>query len=327
MDNSGTWVINNQEYNLPYLLALQGYDVWMTNSRGSVHSLGHTDPQFNWHNTFSEYWDFTYDEMAQFDLPANLNYITETSGYRKVVYIGHSQGTTQFWAAGSNDPEFLNSKVQAFVGLGPVMYVEHERSPLVMALHASRIFEVLYSLGVGNFMVSQGPLLNLGISKFCYHAPAVCWTVISQLTGRNMNGIPIDLTRLNVMGANEPGGTSLKNLVKWMQGMSTSRFQKFDHGEEENIRRYGTSRPPRYRVENLRKLNFPMQLHFGSQDYLIGKEDARRLVALIEHNQPNPEIYWQQDYAHLDYVWSLKAKDDIYKRLIEFIEPVSVEEV
>ena len=48
-----------------------------------------------------------------------------------------------------------------------------------MALHASRIFEVLYSLGVGNFMVSQGPLLNLGISKFCYHAPAVCWTVIS----------------------------------------------------------------------------------------------------------------------------------------------------
>lgn len=41
--------------------------------------------------------------MAEFDLPANLNYVTEKTGYEKVVYIGHSQGTTQFWAAGSND--------------------------------------------------------------------------------------------------------------------------------------------------------------------------------------------------------------------------------
>ena len=104
LDNSGTWLMNNQEYNLPYILADEGYDVWMTNNRGTMHSLGHLrNGYYNWRNTFSQYWDFCYDEMAEFDLPANLNYVTEKTGYEKVVYIGHSQGTTQFWAAGSND--------------------------------------------------------------------------------------------------------------------------------------------------------------------------------------------------------------------------------
>lgn len=101
-----------------------------------------------------------------------------------------------------------------------------------MAIHTSNIFKILYTLGIGNFMVTDTQLMNIGIRKICYNAPAVCWSIISLITGRNLNGIPIDLTRLNVMGANEPGGTSLKNLEKWMQAMSTSRFQKFDHGEK-----------------------------------------------------------------------------------------------
>lgn len=95
LDNSATWIIFNKTYDLPYILAKQGYDVWMTNNRGNIHSLGHTDPiDHNWRDTFSAFWDFTYDELAKYDVRAHLDYITKTTGSDKLIYVGHSQGTT-----------------------------------------------------------------------------------------------------------------------------------------------------------------------------------------------------------------------------------------
>ena len=112
--------------------------MWMTNNRGNIHSLGHIDPvTHNWRDTFSPYWDFTYDELAKYDVKAHLDYITKVSGAEKVIYVGHSQGTTQFWASACLDPSYLNSKVKAFVGLGPVSYVSHMWSPLAIALYDS----------------------------------------------------------------------------------------------------------------------------------------------------------------------------------------------
>ena len=70
-----------------------------------------------------------------------------------------------------------------------------------------------------------------------------------------------------------------------------------------------------------------MQLHFGTQDYLIGKEDARKLISLLRYNKYTPDVYWQEDYAHLDYIWSVNARDDIYERVMEFIDSPSQDEV
>ncbi len=70
----------------------------------------------------------------------------------------------------------------------------------------------------------------------------------------------------------------------------------------------------------MRLLQFPMQLYFGDRDYLIGEEDARKLIDLLRYCSLKPEIKWMKDYAHLDYVWSLKAKEDIYTQIREFLD-------
>ena len=68
----------------------RGYDVWITNSRGTVYSNKHVKYDIK----SPQYWNFTFTEMAKYDVPANLHYILEHTEAEQVVYFGHSQGTT-----------------------------------------------------------------------------------------------------------------------------------------------------------------------------------------------------------------------------------------
>lgn len=114
---------------IAYILAEEGYDVWMGNVRGSRYSRKHIymDPKQ------SEFWTFSWHEMGIFDLPAMIDYILEETGQRKLSYIGHSQGTTIFYVMCSELPSY-NAKIKAQFSLAPIAYVENMKSPLLRFL-------------------------------------------------------------------------------------------------------------------------------------------------------------------------------------------------
>jgi len=77
------------------MLANRGYDVWFGNSRGNKHSRNHT--KYN-PNKDKEFWQFTFQHMADYDLPAMFRHVNLFTG-QKINYIGHSQGTIQMHIA------------------------------------------------------------------------------------------------------------------------------------------------------------------------------------------------------------------------------------
>jgi lysosomal acid lipase/cholesteryl ester hydrolase len=65
--------------------------VWVGNNRGTKYSQHERDRK--------GYWDFSFDQLVKYDVPALLSSILRESGANKLIYIGHSQGSTQFKAA------------------------------------------------------------------------------------------------------------------------------------------------------------------------------------------------------------------------------------
>ena len=74
------------ELSLGFYLAANGYDVWLTSSRG-VEPTSHKTLK----PTEEKFWAWSYDEMAIYDTPAYIDYITSQTGASKIKYIGHSQ--------------------------------------------------------------------------------------------------------------------------------------------------------------------------------------------------------------------------------------------
>ena len=71
----------------------------------------------------------SWHEMGLYDLPAMINKTLETTGQKKLFYIGHSMGTTGFMVMSTMRPE-MNSKIKLANLMAPVAYLGHARSPL-----------------------------------------------------------------------------------------------------------------------------------------------------------------------------------------------------
>lgn len=67
-----------------------GYDVWFGNSRGNTFAKNHTTLSVS----DVEFWRFSFDQMAAYDIPASVDYVLKVNGASSLIYVGHSQGTT-----------------------------------------------------------------------------------------------------------------------------------------------------------------------------------------------------------------------------------------
>ena len=72
---------------------------------------------------------YSWDEMAEYDLPATVDKILSVTGAQQIFYIGHSQGCEIAIAQLSKDAD-LARKIKLFVGLAPATYLGHVKSPI-----------------------------------------------------------------------------------------------------------------------------------------------------------------------------------------------------
>lgn len=70
------------------------------------------------------FFNFSFDEHAQIDLPAMIDYVLSVSKQDKIFYAGHSQGTMMGFS-GFTFNKTLASHINKFYALAPVATVKH----------------------------------------------------------------------------------------------------------------------------------------------------------------------------------------------------------
>lgn len=78
--------MNFPSESLGFILADAGYDVWLGNNRGNSYSREHVKYTVK----DAEFWDFSFNEMAYYDLPSFVDYIINETGHDQIAYNGHS---------------------------------------------------------------------------------------------------------------------------------------------------------------------------------------------------------------------------------------------
>jgi len=305
-DNSAGVNLNGPVEGLSFILADAGYDVWLGNNRGNGISMENI--YYKPHE--KSYWDWSWDEMASIDLPTNIQYVLNYTGAQQLTYIGHSEGTIQAFAGFIINPD-LAEKVNLYVALAPVAYVQYVESLIIVALADLDVDEIFVLLGDKEFILDPG-VIKLILPGVCAIDPSFCKFSIDLVCGPTTF---FNKSREDYYLKYEPNPTSVKNMVHWSQGVKSGTFQMFDYGKQGNIEHYNQPVPPQYNLELFPK-TLNTALFAGGQDYLADPKDVERLLALL----PTPPfVHYEPKYAHLDPLIGTNAYQRIYPLILNMI--------
>jgi len=312
LDSSFTWILNEPYESLSYILADAGFDVWMGNQRGNIYGTQHVNLSIK----SEAFWRFSWDQMAQYDFPALIDYVRDTTGFDRIGYVGHSEGTLVPFAALSTSPEWAE-KLNVFVGLGPLITVGHITNDFFQFLADLDVDEIFLLFGVKDFLPTTALLEKL-LPHLCAPLPLICEDVIELICGPHKGAF--NASRMQVMAGHEPGGTSVQNVAHFAQGVRKNNFAKYDYGTAaKNREHYGTSTPPPYNFTRFPTSDIlPVALFYGTADELADPTD----VAFLIGHLPSPPIYERElnNYAHLDYVWDITAYSDFYPEIVTLLQ-------
>lgn len=314
LDGAWTWLILGEK-SLAYKLAEEyGYIVYLPYVRGTQFSKSHLDYDTKLN---SDYWDFSFDEMAKYDLPAVVDFVKERDGVKKVDYIGHSQGTLIYFLNYMNDPEYMEKNINKFVAVGTVPNVNHAPHFLIKLFEKSKI---LNFIPIKNFLTLPPEIAAITVPFCTSKVKGLCETILKlAFSGLEDTG-RIDYERLDkTIFMYEPGGTSLQNMKHWIQIYTAKRAQKYDYGSKlANLMHYGVDHPPVYDLKKMAGYSIPSLMTVSDADPFAAPEDTLEFVDNIE--DPNVvEILSLHNYNHIDYIWADDAYDEFYPEIMAFL--------
>ncbi|XP_057339939.1 lipase 3-like [Microplitis mediator] len=313
LSDSASWILTGPSHGLGYVLADENYDVWMGNSRGTTHSRAHVnlttdDPLF---------WNFSFNEIGLYDLPAIIDYTLNITGEKKIDYIGHSQGTSVLFVLLSERPEY-NEKIRKFVAYAPIAFVGDVQSPIITALvPAEKRTAKLINYFQINELLSANSLLTKFVRGLCVARTfyrIICTNAFFLLNGYDLD--QINKTKIPVLLAHLPAGGSTKQIIHYAQEINSKKFRKFDYNPEENIKLYGQLEPPEYKLDNTR---IPVALMYGPNDLLSVPTDVIRLSHELKNLQLNYSVPYAQ-FNHLDFTFAMNAPELVYRPTLDFLK-------
>lgn len=126
------------------------------------------------------------------------------------------------------------------------------------------------------------------------------------------------LEAANIIDAVNPHGASFKCLQHFIQCHNSSEkeyFRKYDYGQVENLKKYGSPKPPKY---DLSLITTKMNLYYGTGDLYVTKKTAEEMVERMENADVNLE--WLEDWGHMSFIFGTDMKEfyrSVFDRFIK----------
>ncbi|XP_049875549.1 lipase 3-like [Pectinophora gossypiella] len=312
LSNSDDWVVTGPDTGLAYLLADAGYDVWIGNARGNKHCQQHVrlSPDDE------AFWNFSWDEIGRYDLPAVIDYILELNEKPNLIYIGHSQGTTAFFVLCSELPEY-NKKISFMVALAPVAWMSHTTSPLFqyLAPFAQDDNSIMRKV-LGPSISHNDPLTAVLKAVFCNGniiKNILCNNIMFLFMG--FDNAQLNYRALATINNHSPGGAATKQLEHFAQSIESGYFRRFDY-KLDNVEMYGYREPPRYEVE---KITVPMAIFHALADWVADRQDLEILMAKLR-NHFTFHIVPYENFAHLDFLYARDVAKLVYRDVLQLLK-------
>lgn len=296
MMSSESWVCNpNRKLVLAFELYEKGYDIWLGNTRGNKHSYKHVKMNTNQ----KEYWDYSIDESAKYDLPSSVDYILSHTKAKTLSYIAFSQGTAQAFAALSRNSD-LNNKINILIALAPAAVPSNFSRNLPATIVNSSPESLFLLFGKKSFLsvidymkhrLSSTTYANF-ISKTLYY-----------LFGWKSEQIEDKSVLFNYIYSSG----SVKQVVHWLQIIRRSRFQEFEHASLVSKNHI----PPEYDISNI---IVPVALFYGKQDRIV-KIDW----FLSKLRYPVLSIGFEK-YEHICFLWARDINVTVYPSIFLLLQ-------
>jgi lysosomal acid lipase/cholesteryl ester hydrolase len=294
---SDIWLLLGAE-SLAFLLVEEGFDVFLGNVRGNRYSCKHEhlSPESN------EFWDFSLDELALYDIPAMVDFIRRTTNFNKIGYLGFSQGTALAMCSFARYPA-LADRIAFFGALAPAGCVNGMSDTIVNALldlNSSIIFAIFgRRMMVGSTTMWQRILSPSFLAK----AMDVSMGFLFNWTNAN-----IDEALKPKLYAHLYSYSSCKVVQHWLQITKSQKLQMYD-----DIPSWSHTQPLSYDIGRIR---CPIGLFYGLRDGLINPEGliSQLPAANLVH------VHTEETYEHLDFLWAKTAPKTLFPAVIRVLK-------
>lgn len=302
LQDSESFLCGYTDGSLASMLTHAGYDVWLGNNRGTKYSSRHA----NFSTKSSEFWNFSLDELSQYDVPTLIHYILATTGHKKLCVVGFSQGSAQVFGALSMD-RTLCDKINIFIALS---------SPIRPIGISNKYFEALAkwdpflpSYLYGNAeMFSNVPRIQSILNPTIF-STAACIFVWVMFGWKCKNLNPKQRPHLFKHSFSP---SSVKCIIQWFQMIKLKCLGKFIPRDGKQMGdEYSEQQYTRYDYSHI---STPIASIAGEIDGFIDPHAIPELVpnCVFSHVEP--------DYEHLDIIWADDAKEKIFPLIGQLLD-------
>ncbi|XP_011695877.1 PREDICTED: lipase 3-like [Wasmannia auropunctata] len=315
VSSSADWVLLGPDKALAYVLCDNGFDVWLTNTRGNTYSKSHKYYSIK----DKEFWNFSFHEIGYYDLPAAIDYILEKTGHSKLYYVGHSQGAAAFYVMASERPEY-NAKVKGMISLAPAVFLGNQRSPLLkLVVHFYSVLDWGSYICNTHEWLSRNKWQSRVLRTFVYNAPGTltkgfcnCWFHLIAGFGSDQ----LDKSMLPLIFGHSPAGASVKQLIHFSQLILSGSFRKYDYGTKANLILYGSTQPPKYTLE---RVKVPVAIFYSENDFITHRTDVQKLADNLPNVIQTEKIAYEK-FNHIDYLWGRDARTILYNSIVTVLK-------